>query len=31
MSEFINDFEKKIQQDWDHDSCKLKAQKLLEK
>ena len=29
-NEFIYDFLKDIQQDWDPDSCKLKAQKLQE-
>ena len=29
-NEFIYDFVKDIQQDWDPDSCKLKAQKLQE-
>tara|TARA_Y200000002_G_scaffold217235_1_gene179241 strand:+ start:594 stop:800 length:207 start_codon:yes stop_codon:yes gene_type:complete len=30
-NEFIYDFLKDIQQDWDPDSCKLKAQRLQEK
>ena len=30
-NEFIYDFTKDIQQDWDPDSCKLKAQKLQKK
>ena len=30
-NEFIYDFVKDIQQDWNPDSCKLKAQKLQEK
>ena len=30
-NEFIYDFVKDIQQDWDPDSCKLKAQKLQKK
>ena len=30
-NEFIFDFLKDIQQDWDPDSCKLKAQKIQKK